>query len=524
MSNRDSNRALWLILACVAAFRVVYVLLVPIDLAGDEAYYWDWGRQLDWGYFSKPPGIAWLMALVDFLSNGSALGLRIAPIALGTAGLAILYFLTNAIADSSASVPAVSRWNPGLLAVLLVLATPSNAALNLFLTIDSPLVLCWTAALLLFWNWTEGRRPALTLVALTVVLGLGYLSKQMMMVFPLLGLIYLISTPEKRGLLKRPSLYFAIALSFCFLAPPLIWNANNDWITFQHTSHHFESGGGDAPWWQKVPEQFFTFVGTQMGALLTPVTWLLAMTVAVCGLFGFRKLPRGGRYLVIFCAPALIVMHFMALRQTMQPNWPAVYYVATFSLLACWLSGAVSVPRVPLGWQRWAKPALVVGFSMAALLYLIMPVLQLTGNAGLKWLDPSRRALGHAEVGERAGAFFDQVPRPENTFIVGLGHRYLASHLAFYMPGQPRTYRWERSGEIMSQYELWPNPAEDGRLGQDGIIFLPEKRSLLKTFEKGFESVEKLGEFEVVVSPHLKYAYTVYLGRNLQYWPDAPKK
>ena len=43
----------------VVLFRLVYVCFFvrQFDLAGDEAYYWDWGRRLDWGYFSKPPMI-----------------------------------------------------------------------------------------------------------------------------------------------------------------------------------------------------------------------------------------------------------------------------------------------------------------------------------------------------------------------------------------------------------------------------------------------------------------------------------
>ena len=47
--------------AALFCFRLL-MLLLPLDLSGDEAYYWDWGRNLDWGYYSKPPGIAWLMA------------------------------------------------------------------------------------------------------------------------------------------------------------------------------------------------------------------------------------------------------------------------------------------------------------------------------------------------------------------------------------------------------------------------------------------------------------------------------
>src|SRR5262245_60721097 len=33
----------------------------PLDLAPDEAHYWDWSRHLDWSYYSKGPLVALLI-------------------------------------------------------------------------------------------------------------------------------------------------------------------------------------------------------------------------------------------------------------------------------------------------------------------------------------------------------------------------------------------------------------------------------------------------------------------------------
>ena len=52
-----------LILAA-SGLRVAYLTAdCPLDLAPDEAHYWDWSRHLDWSYYSKGPGIAWLIRL-----------------------------------------------------------------------------------------------------------------------------------------------------------------------------------------------------------------------------------------------------------------------------------------------------------------------------------------------------------------------------------------------------------------------------------------------------------------------------
>ena len=47
-----------------AVLRLVYLAYnCPLDLAADEAHYWDWSRHLDWSYYSKGPGVAWLIRL-----------------------------------------------------------------------------------------------------------------------------------------------------------------------------------------------------------------------------------------------------------------------------------------------------------------------------------------------------------------------------------------------------------------------------------------------------------------------------
>ena len=53
------------LLALVVLARLVYMVwLSPVELAGDEAYYWEQSRHLDWCYDEKGPALAWLVAAV----------------------------------------------------------------------------------------------------------------------------------------------------------------------------------------------------------------------------------------------------------------------------------------------------------------------------------------------------------------------------------------------------------------------------------------------------------------------------
>ena len=48
----------------VTAFRLVALWFDRTDLFVDESQYWLWGRNLDLGYYSKPPLIAWVIRSV----------------------------------------------------------------------------------------------------------------------------------------------------------------------------------------------------------------------------------------------------------------------------------------------------------------------------------------------------------------------------------------------------------------------------------------------------------------------------
>jgi Dolichyl-phosphate-mannose-protein mannosyltransferase len=53
-----------LLLACLGALlalRLLALVMARTDLFFDEAQYWTWSRDLAFGYFSKPPLIAWII-------------------------------------------------------------------------------------------------------------------------------------------------------------------------------------------------------------------------------------------------------------------------------------------------------------------------------------------------------------------------------------------------------------------------------------------------------------------------------
>ena len=50
-----------LFLTTISLFRIYYIVACPLDLSGDEAFYWVYTTHPDINYYEKGPAIAWLI-------------------------------------------------------------------------------------------------------------------------------------------------------------------------------------------------------------------------------------------------------------------------------------------------------------------------------------------------------------------------------------------------------------------------------------------------------------------------------
>src|SRR5438094_9183584 len=106
----------------------------PLDLAPDEAHYWDWSRHLDWSYYSKGPLVAYLIrfsvtvagAWSERLTGNCMLAVRLPAVACGSLLLFGLYVLTRQI---------YGRASLGAGVVVVALTMPVVAAGSVLMTI-----------------------------------------------------------------------------------------------------------------------------------------------------------------------------------------------------------------------------------------------------------------------------------------------------------------------------------------------------------------------------------------------------
>jgi 4-amino-4-deoxy-L-arabinose transferase-like glycosyltransferase len=432
------------VLAVLTGLRLAFLAWGGLDLAPDEAHYWEWSRRLDLSYYSKGPLVAYLIAGLTSVFGTSAFGIRLGAVGLSLLGAWALYRLGRDL---------FGRPEPGALAVIGLQLTPLVWAGTLLMTIDSPFVVAWTLGL-----WaahralTGGGAGAWLLLGLAV--GIGSLAKYAML-FALPGLaLYLWLAPERRSSLRSRGPVLALLAALVALAPVLVWNARAGWVTARHVANQGRGSGFTLAYLAE-------FLGSQILVLSPLIAVLLGWGLWVGVREGLLRRREPYRFLLAFAVPVLGTYLAVGLQSKVQANWAAAAYpplaLATAGLLLERRTGLGAAPRRAQTRLLIAAGAMALSLTALAhgIAHLDLP----------RQLDPSARLRGWAELGRAVGMTVEQMPDPRRTFLVS-GRYQIASELAFYVPGHPPAYNFNL-GRRLNQYDFWGGP--DSRLGWDAV-------------------------------------------------------
>jgi 4-amino-4-deoxy-L-arabinose transferase-like glycosyltransferase len=233
----NAGRVLALLLLGVTVWRAWTVVHVGAGLHVDEAQYWAWSQALDWGYYSKPPMIAAIIALSTWLLGDGLLGVKALAMLCYPLTAWVLYRWVVELVADVANDPRARAERAGWLAALLFIASPVAGLLGLAATTDAPLLLMWSLASRSLWRaWRDGRRNDWLMLGLWG--GLGLMSKYTMAAFAVSALGFLLTVPRRRpeGLGLPRGLSLAALVAFVCIVPNLAWNAAHGWPTLRHTA------------------------------------------------------------------------------------------------------------------------------------------------------------------------------------------------------------------------------------------------------------------------------------------------
>jgi 4-amino-4-deoxy-L-arabinose transferase-like glycosyltransferase len=404
-------------LAAITLARLAVLMITPLNLHGDEAQYWSWSRSFDFGYFSKPPLIAWVIGATTALFGDQEWGVRFAaPLAhAGAAGA--LYWLGRRMYGHAAGVWAALGW-------MLMPGVWLSAAL---ISTDALLLPLWAAALLCGWRLIETRSWAWA-AALGVACGLGLLAKYAMLYF-LAGaaLAIIVSKPARAAFLSAQGA-LALGVSALLASPNLAWNATHRFATVSHTL-----ANADLEHAQFNVAGLFSFLRDQF-AVFGPIAFaaLLVLMVLVARR---RAADERDRYLLAFAVPPLAIIAAEAVLSRAHANWAAAAYPSA----VVWLAG-----RLAQGPGRLVLAASAVLHALCGLAFLV-----LGANPSLAdqvWLSNSmKRARGWPETA-RAIAAVAAAGTPEGRYSAIM----VDDRLTFFC----LSYYW-RDATIPAPLRIW---------------------------------------------------------------------
>lgn len=343
----------WIVIFGLTGLRLLALALTELQLYPDESQYWIWSQSFDWGYFSKPPLIAWVIAASTGVLGDTDFAIRLPSLLFHAMGAA---FLMYTIRDMRPGWSAL--WGP-----LVYLSMPGIGISGLVISTDALLLPLLAAAFFMFWRLRSGA-GWLTAIGLGVFAGLAFLAKYAAVYFLVgLGLAIAFDAPSRRALLNPKGLVAGLIL-LGLLAPNLAWNAANDFATVQHTA-------ANANWQGQLFNfgELLDFIGGQFGVFGV----LLFPALVAAGWTAWRRRTdpdwQTARLLTFFCLPPLIVVAGQAFISRAHANWAASAYVTgTLLVLVLLLQG----PR----WRRGLLAASVViglAFSMGVSTVAIQP-------------------------------------------------------------------------------------------------------------------------------------------------------
>ncbi|MCI4662853.1 MAG: glycosyltransferase family 39 protein [Neomegalonema sp.] len=484
------GRSLVLVILGLLALRLALLAFGLAPLHFDEAQYWSYGEDLDLGYYSKPPLIAWLIRVATELWGDTAFGVRFfAPLLHGA--IAWFVFLSGRHLFDAQT---------GFWAGTLYLLLPGVTISSGLMTTDPPMMLGWAMALYALARVCEPepyglkahlsgdavRAPSWAWILLGCAVGLGMLGKYTMIAFVIGAIAFALLSREGgwRGRIPLWGLILSVVFALIVLAPNLWWNAQNGFATIAHVGDNANMAGGPKYNFAKAAE-FFAAQAAIFGPLLfVGLFWLI--------ISGDWRADESYRMLLWLTLPLILGMTVQAFLSRAHPNWSAPAYIA----------GTLAVAAFALDrGKTWLLRGSVVIGLLVLIAFTALAVVYDRSHADLpRKFDPFKKmrpgppicekALGHWHDGEK---------------LLSDDRRLLAECMFAGSLSTSDIAIWNADGVPGNHYELIASL----RPGDEGPFILVMTRAPGAMLDR-FEEAQALDAGEIRTHADRSAAYHVY--------------
>jgi len=301
------------ILALVV-LKVGAAFFTNFSLYGDEAQYWLWSQELDFGYYSKPPLLVWFLSCHTYLFGSSFFSLKMFP-------LFVYFFIFFAFYKLCLELN-FSK-NSSVICSVCFLSIPAASVSSFLISTDPLLLLFWILAMtVLLKIRTDGS--LINFISLGLFLGLAFMAKYAAIYF-LLSLLILIFFDKGMFLALKQNRFpfFVFVFVFLFVVfPNVYWNLNNGWVTLSHTADNTNLQNLDINFYEPLK-----FIVSQI--------FMLGLVLFLSFIYMFRsfRLDFENKFLLIFSLPIMLIILVESFLVRANANWAAPALISFFILM-----------------------------------------------------------------------------------------------------------------------------------------------------------------------------------------------
>ena len=475
--------------ALIAVWRILQLFSSSFNLSFDEAQYWTWSQSFEWGYFSKPPLIAWVIALTTGVGGDDEPWVRIGA-ALAHIGTAfLLYGVGSTLFPRTHLKAHVGFWS-----ALTYLTLPAVSVSSIVISTDAFLLFFWALALLSVVKIMDGA-SGWWWAALSIGLGFGLLSKYAMAFFVISLSILGMWSQSWRCHVKRWPFWAAILGGLIICAPNIWWNITNGLVSYRHTGANASLGAD-----MFHPLRFVEFFASQ-AAVFGPLLF-----VTLCVLLARRstyvQIPRAYGILIAFSFPVLAIMSLQAFLSRANANWAAPAFVAATPLVVAWC-----LEKGRWGWIL--KVSIPLHIFLALILYNLPTIETALGQRFPPNLDMTRRLYGWDKAGEWVRTLKRQHPDLPLLFD---DRKTMATLLYYAYPFTQDSRMWFAKDRPENHYEM--SVPFDSVKGQD-VLYVAKTSDI--PFRGHFVDAAPVSVFQVSDAGRSLKLYAYRLSHFLGY-------
>ena len=304
----------FIILSLSLLIKLIAIYSTDFDLFGDEAQYWIWSQSLDFGYYSKPPFVAWIISFFTFFLGNTFIIIKIIPIIFYIISGYVVYLLSLELFNSK---------HQAVLTAASFYLMPAVSFSSFLLSTDVFLVLFWSISLLFFLKSIKNPLK-INFFLLGIFVGISFLTKYAAVYFLLSTLILIFLDKKTRSVFfyKITNLLIFISSLLLVLLPNIIWNNNVGWVTLLHLSENADLSRTTINLFQG-----FEFLLSQI-LMLSLFLFIIFIFIIKKITFNFQT-----KFLLSFSVPIFFIVLLESILVRANANWAAVALISFFILM-----------------------------------------------------------------------------------------------------------------------------------------------------------------------------------------------